>query len=71
MGFEKKFAMRYQVVLEESEEGFAVSVPGLPGCHSQGETEPEALENIADAIREYLAAIRDRFREANIREVEV
>jgi predicted RNase H-like HicB family nuclease len=46
--------MKYNVVLEESEEGFAVSVPGLPGCHSQGATEAEALENIADAIREYL-----------------
>jgi predicted RNase H-like HicB family nuclease len=63
--------MRYQVVLEESEEGFAVSVPSLPGCHSQGMTEPETLENIADAIREYLAAIRDRVRSANVREVEV
>jgi predicted RNase H-like HicB family nuclease len=48
--------MKYQVVLEESEEGFAASVPSLPGCHSQGATEPEALENIADAIREYLAS---------------
>jgi predicted RNase H-like HicB family nuclease len=63
--------MTYQVVLEESEEGFAVSVPSLPGCHSQGETEAEALENISDAIREYLAAIHDRIREANVREVEV
>jgi predicted RNase H-like HicB family nuclease len=63
--------MKYQVLLDESEEGFAVSVPSLPGCHSQGANEPEALENIADAIREYLAAIRDRLREANVREVEV
>jgi predicted RNase H-like HicB family nuclease len=63
--------MRYKVVLEESEEGFAVSVPSLPGCHSQGATEPEALENIADAIREYLAAINDRLRSANVREVEI
>lgn len=47
--------MRYNVILIESEEGFAASVPGLPGCHSQGETESEALGNIADAIREYLA----------------
>ena len=45
--------MTYTVIIEESEEGFAASVPGLPGCHSQGETEAEALENIADAIREY------------------
>jgi predicted RNase H-like HicB family nuclease len=63
--------VRYQVVLEESDEGFAVSVPALPGCHSQGATEQEALENIADAIREYLAAIRDRVRSLNSREVEV
>jgi predicted RNase H-like HicB family nuclease len=46
--------MIYKVLIEESEEGFAVSVPGLPGCHSQGDTEAEALTNIADAIREYL-----------------
>jgi predicted RNase H-like HicB family nuclease len=45
--------MQYNVILEASEEGYAVSVPGLPGCHSQGATEGEALESIADAIREY------------------
>ena len=63
--------MRYKIVLEESDEGFAVSVPALPGCHSQGATEQEALENIVDAIRDYLAAIDDRLRQANVREVEV
>ena len=46
--------MRYRVVLEESEEGFSVWVPGLPGCASQGATEEEALANIADAVREYM-----------------
>ena len=51
--------MKYSVILEQSEEGFAVSVPGLPGCHSQGATETEALENIADAITEYLAVVND------------
>ena len=49
--------MKYTVIIEESEEGFAVSVPGLPGCHSQGATEDEALANITDAIREYLDAV--------------
>jgi predicted RNase H-like HicB family nuclease len=63
--------MKYKIVLEESEEGFAVSVPALPGCHSQGATEQEALENIADAIRDYLAALNDRIRQSNVREVEV
>jgi predicted RNase H-like HicB family nuclease len=63
--------MKYKVILQQSEEGFAVSVPGLPGCHSQGETEDEALENIADAIREYLAVLQDQFQGAEVREVEV
>lgn len=57
--------MKYTVILEESDEGFAVSVPGLPGCHSQGSTEAEALENIADAIREYLDAVQDLSRLKN------
>ncbi|HKO96540.1 MAG TPA: type II toxin-antitoxin system HicB family antitoxin [Pyrinomonadaceae bacterium] len=47
--------MTYKVVLHESDEGFSVSCPGLPGCWSQGVTEEEALENIQDAIAEYLA----------------
>ena len=63
--------MRYKVVLRESEEGFSVSCPGLPGCWSQGENEQEAIENIRDAIREYLAAITDSLDGAEVREVEV
>ena len=50
--------MKYKIRLEETEEGFAVWVPGLPGCWSQGETEEEALENIADAIKTYFKTIR-------------
>jgi predicted RNase H-like HicB family nuclease len=38
--------MKYKIILEDSEEGIAVSVPGLPGCHSQGATEQEAIKNI-------------------------
>ncbi len=63
--------MRYKVLIEESDEGFAVSVPGLPGCHSQGSTEREALENIAHAIREYLEVVAELSREGKAREVEV
>jgi predicted RNase H-like HicB family nuclease len=51
--------MTYRVVLQPSEEGFAVSCPGLPGCWSRGATEQEALENIKDAIREYLKAMTE------------
>ena len=63
--------MNYKVVINESEEGFSVSCPGLPGCWSQGETEAEALANIQDAIREYLAAIDDLIRGQEVREVSV
>ena len=49
--------VKYRVVLHPSDEGFAVSCPGLPGCWSQGNTEDEALANIRDAIEEYLAAV--------------
>lgn len=63
--------MKYKVALHESEEGFAVSVPGLPGCWSQGRTESEALENVKKAIEEYLAAVEGELVGARIREVEV
>ena len=63
--------MKYTVLIEESEEGFAVSVPGLPGCHSQGATEAEALVNITDAIREYLEVVQELAQSANARPVEV
>jgi len=52
--------LKYKVALRRGEEGYSVSVPGLPGCWSQGATEAEALENINDAIREYLALSRSR-----------
>ena len=65
--------MIYKVALRKTEEGFSVSCPGLPGCWSQGETEEEALENIADVIREYLdaAAALAGEEDAEVREVEV
>jgi len=51
-GHVRESELRLQKEIKELEiqKGFAVSVPGLPGCHSQGLTEDEALKNIADAI---------------------
>ncbi len=63
--------MKYKVVLQQSEEGFSVSCPGLPGCWSQGESEQDALENIKSAIREYLDSIAELVQDADVREVEV
>ena len=63
--------MKYKIVLKKSEEGYSVSCPGLPGCWSQGETEEEAIKNILSAIQEYVAAIDDSIKGADVREVEV
>jgi predicted RNase H-like HicB family nuclease len=63
--------MLYRIALHRSEEGFSVSVPGLPGCWSQGATEAEAIENIKDAIRAYLAVVDDQLRGAEARDIDV
>ena len=44
--------MIFNVILrpDTEDDGFNVSCPALPGCHSQGDTEEEAIENIKDAI---------------------
>jgi predicted RNase H-like HicB family nuclease len=65
--------MKYRVALRKTDEGYSVSCPGLPGCWSQGETEQEALSNIADAIKEYLAALEQAAitEGAELREVDV
>jgi len=63
--------MRYRIALHQSDEGFSASVPGLPGCWSQGMTEAEVLENIKDAIREYLSVVEEQLRGEDVREVEV
>jgi len=65
--------MKYNISLKKTKEGFSVSCPGLPGCWSQGETEEEALENIAEAIKDYLAVAAELAtkEEAELREIEV
>ncbi len=61
----------YRVVLRQSEEGYSVSCPGLPGCWSQGATEEEALANIRVAISEYVAAAEELAKDEESRVVEI
>lgn len=63
--------MKYLVVVHQSKHSFDVYVPALPGCHSQGETEKEAMENIRDAIVTYLETEEEYLKDAKVREVEV
>ncbi|HEX4030300.1 MAG TPA: type II toxin-antitoxin system HicB family antitoxin [Terracidiphilus sp.] len=59
------------MILRQSEEGYSVSCPGLPGCWSQGATEEETLANIRVTISEYVAAAEELARDADSRLVEV
>jgi predicted RNase H-like HicB family nuclease len=49
--------MKFAITLEKDEDGFIIaSCPALPGCHSQGRTKKEAMTNIEEAIRGYIAS---------------
>ena len=63
--------MKYQVVLTNTDEGYSVSCPTLPGCWSEGKSEQEALENIQAAISEYLEVIAEMNAGKDVREVQV
>ncbi len=56
-------------MLKKTEEGYSVSCPAIPGCWSQGDNEAEAMENIQDAIQEYLSAVADSVKGEDVREI--
>ena len=59
--------------------GYSVSVPALPGCHSQGETRDEALANTREAVELWLevaaesaqALARAESADAELQEIEL
>ncbi len=67
----KETIMRYKIALHRSDEGYSVSIPGFPGCWSEGRTEKEALVNIEAAIREYISVVEDLLENVEVREIEL
>jgi predicted RNase H-like HicB family nuclease len=63
--------MKYKVALRKTKEGYSASVPGLPGCWSQGSDEAEALANIQSAIRQYLVVREELLEGYVVREIDV
>jgi predicted RNase H-like HicB family nuclease len=63
--------MKYTVVINKTKYGYDVHCPALPGCHSQGDTIEEAIENIKDAIHTHLSMIEEETKGASVYEVEV
>jgi predicted RNase H-like HicB family nuclease len=48
---------KFRIVIEQDEDGvYIASCPALKGCHSQGDTIEEAVENIKDSIRLHIEA---------------
>jgi predicted RNase H-like HicB family nuclease len=62
---------KFHVTLLQHGEGVSVSCPELPGCHSQGVTVEEALDNIKDAIEGYLRLYGDPALRCEMRELEI
>ena len=50
----------YTIVIEKDEDGYYVgSVPGLPGCHTQGKSIDQLLERMQEAIALWLEVVFD------------
>ena len=59
--------VKLHIVLEKQEEGgFLAYIPELPGCHTQGETRDEAIENIIEAKNLYLEVAREKHSKATL-----
>ena len=46
-------------LIQESDGGYIANVPALPGCHTQGDSYDEVIENIKDAIQLYLDVLSE------------
>ena len=51
--------MRQVIVYPGEDDYWVVECPTLPGCISQGRSREEAIANIIEAIRGYIAALRE------------
>ncbi len=51
--------MKFRIIITQDEDGyFTAECTSLPGCISQGKTRKEALDNIKDAVKGYLASLK-------------
>ena len=66
------WSMKLQVVVEQDEAGYyAVEVPALPGCLSQGKTREEAIANVKEAVEGWLEVMEAKQAVAGRRTIEV
>ncbi len=63
--------MKYIIAIRKTKYGYDTHVPALPGCHSQGNTEREAIANTRDAVLTYLEMERKELKNTNFREIQI
>jgi len=56
------------IIMEDETGGYVAFVPALPGCHTQGDTLQELLENVKEAIELYLETLTDEEKEEILRQ---
>jgi len=56
------------VIIEDETGGYVALVPALPGCHTQGDTLEELMENVKEAIELYLETLTDEEKEELLRQ---
>jgi predicted RNase H-like HicB family nuclease len=56
------------VLLEDETGGYVAIVPALPGCHTQGDTLAEVMENVKEAIDLYVETLTEQEKKDLLRQ---
>lgn len=56
------------IILEDESGGYVAFVPSLPGCHTQGDTLQELMDNVKEAVELYLETLTEEERKELLRQ---
>ena len=56
------------VLLEDETGGYVALVPALPGCHTQGDTLAEVMDNVKEAIDLYIETLTEKEKKELLKE---
>ncbi|MDI6691055.1 MAG: type II toxin-antitoxin system HicB family antitoxin [Candidatus Bathyarchaeota archaeon] len=56
------------VILEDESGGYVAFVPALPGCHTQGDTLQELMNNVKEAVELYLETLPEKEKKELLRQ---
>lgn len=56
------------VIFEDESGGYVAFVPALPGCHTQGDTLQELMDNVREAVELYLETLTEEERKELLRQ---